>query len=441
MSWKNEGNELFETASAKCPCCGASITFNEKLGKLICEYCGSVYDPDGLKPSGRFDICDADEAGSEEENKLEFICDSCGAAVVTDQNTSATFCAFCGSPTLIRRRLTKSFRPDLIIPFKISKEQAISSFREWAKEHKGVPKKFTSDATLTKITGYYIPFWLIDADCNTSVGGVGQIDKDDKISRYSVDRDIRFRARRVPFDGCKKISDLLMEAIEPFDYDDIKYYNDMYLPGFYAQRYDKSALEMLDLIQIRLDAYSESIAKYFTAKEYTSVSVKPGFCYAENFSQNYALMPVWFLNVEYEGSSYSIAVNGQTGKASGVLPVSRKSIEAKAKFKALLPALIYGAFTTILAVIITLLSSGIFQGLGFGYFVIVFLLVLFLSGIPAVPFLIPAEVRAFSSMRLDDLITIGSAPDAAEYVDYRVKIEMENRDSFLSTVQKGQEQN
>lgn len=145
--------------------------------------------------------------------------------------------------------------------------------------------------------------------------------------------------------------------------------------------------------------------------------------------------------MEYEGSSYSIAVNGQTGKASGVLPVSRKSIEAKAKFKALLPALVYGAFTTILAVIIALLSSGIFQGLGFGYFVIVFLLVLFLSGIPAVPFLIPAEVRAFSSMRLYDLITIGSAPDAAEYVDYRVKIEMENRDSFLSTVQKGQEQN
>ena len=118
--------------------------------------------------------------------------------------------------------------------------------------------------------------------------------------------------------------------------------------------------------------------------------------------------------MEYEGSRYSIAVNGQTGKASGVLPVSRKSIEAKAKFKALLPALVYGAFTTILAVIIALLSSGIFQGLGFGYFVIVFLLVLFLSGIPAVPFLIPAEVRAFSSMRLDDLITIGSAPDAAE---------------------------
>ena len=96
MTWKNEDININGTSSAKCPNCGASVFFNEKLGKLFCAMCGGLYDPESMKPAGRIENRDTGEAGSEEDNKQEFVCNSCGAAVVTDYNTSATFCAFCG---------------------------------------------------------------------------------------------------------------------------------------------------------------------------------------------------------------------------------------------------------------------------------------------------------------------------------------------------------
>ena len=213
----NQADRYQGTGSAKCPNCAANIFYNEKLSKLICSMCGGLFDPSSLKPVGRIENRDTEESGEQEDNKQEFICDSCGAAVVTDYNTAATFCAFCGSPTLIKRRLSKCFRPDVIIPFKVSKEEAIDNYLEWAKTHKGIPKKFVSESVLEKITGYYIPFWLIDADCKAEVTGTGQKFHGQDIENFKIDRTLVYKVTRVPFDGCKKIANTLMEAIEPFD--------------------------------------------------------------------------------------------------------------------------------------------------------------------------------------------------------------------------------
>ena len=299
MTWKNADNKTYGTSSAKCPNCAANIFYNEKLGKLVCSMCGGLYDPESMKPSGKIEIRDIGDAGEDEDNKQEFVCDSCGATVITDYNTSATFCAFCGSPTLINRRLSRCFRPDLIIPFKVSKEEAIENYLKWTQTHKGIPKKFTSESVLSKITGYYIPFWLLDADCVTDVSGTGQKYQGENVANYAIDRTVVYHVRRVPFDGCKKISNTLMEAIEPFNYSEMRDYNDMYLPGYFAQRYDLSAIDMIDIIRIRFDNYAEGIVKRLSATEYDqfkTVGVKGS--YSENYQQVYALMPVWFLNIE-----------------------------------------------------------------------------------------------------------------------------------------------
>ena len=449
MDWMDDFDRYSGTGSAKCPNCGANIFFNEKIGMLVCSMCGGLYEPKSLKSTGRIEKRDVEDAGTEEDNKNEFICDSCGATVVTDYNTAATFCAFCGSPTLIKRRLSKSFRPDLIIPFKVSKEEAIANFRAWAKTNKGVPKEFTSDATLTKITGYYVPFWLIDADCNAVVGGSGKVNEGETVAVFSIDRNIKFRVKRVPFDGCKKIANTLMEAIEPFNYDDLVEYNDMYLPGFYAQRYDISAIDMLDIIKIRIDNYAAGLVKHFTTGEYDTVSVGSTGSYAENFSQNYALLPVWFLNVRYQGLNYGIAVNGQTGEASGDLPVSSKTVLTHSSMEVMKWAAKYLGITAAFALLFQI-PAGIgfmdskladMPGTLFGWMFGMFLITWLMFSLFGLTVFIPFAKKTFRYKKFQESVTIDKAPDVEHYIDYQAKFDMQKNDTFAFMTSKETQEN
>ncbi|MBR4493133.1 MAG: TFIIB-type zinc ribbon-containing protein [Clostridiales bacterium] len=424
MNW-NDDVDIFSANSAKCPGCGSNIFFNEKIGRLVCSFCGGIFAPETLEPSGYIEKRDIDEAGEEESNKQEFVCDTCGATLVTDYNTSATFCAFCGSPSLIGRRLTKQFRPDLIIPFKVSKEEAIKNYRAWVATHKGVPKAFTESATLEKITGFYIPFWMIDADCTTLVGGTGQIDNgDNTIANFFIDRTIRFHVTKVPFDGCKKISDILMEAIEPFDYKDLVPYNDLYLPGFYAQRYDKSAIDMLDVIGIRLDAYAENLVKQFSASEYDKITTSSAGSFADNFSQLYALLPVWFLNIKYEDKTYSIAVNGQTGEASGSLPISKAQVNANVVKEVFRWLPLYLCVTAVVAALFALVS------IDRGIYLQLFLMMFGMTSLAGLTVFIPFIRKKVRFLKFNQTVTIDKAPGVEEYIDYSGKIDMEKKDLF-----------
>ena len=378
------------------------------------------------------EIRDIGDAGEDEDNKQEFVCDSCGATVITDYNTSATFCAFCGSPTLINRRLSRCFRPDLIIPFKVSKEEAIENYLKWTQTHKGIPKKFTSESVLSKITGYYIPFWLLDADCVTDVSGTGQKYQGENVANYAIDRTVVYHVRRVPFDGCKKISNTLMEAIEPFNYSEMRDYNDMYLPGYFAQRYDLSAIDMIDIIRIRFDNYAEGIVKRLSATEYDqfkTVGVKGS--YSENYQQVYALMPVWFLNIEYDGSTYGIAVNGQTGKASGSLPVNKKRVHMHALGSVVLDVLKFMAITLVISIVASTIMFILTSGREANTLYWIMVLVLFIiENISGLLFLVPHINKKFRDNSFYESVTNDKAPNIDEYVDLKTNFRMDNRDSF-----------
>lgn len=315
--------------TSQCPGCGAPVRYDAKAGKIICASCGSAYDPGTIRLIAKLDIKDQGDAGDREEDKREIVCDSCGAVLVANENTSAAECAFCGSPALVTRRLIREFRPDKMIPFTVTKEEAKERFLEWAKKCKYAPKDFTSAEHVNKIKGLYVPFWLIDAKCHAiGDGSAFRVDTYNGTpirEMYSISRDVTFNVAKVPFDGSKAISDRLMEAIEPFDYGKLRDYSDSYIPGFYAERYDVNALEMADRIEARLTGYARQVAEDINA-EYETVDLKVGSSYVEEYSQLYALLPIWFLNYRYEGLNYSFAINGQTGEAAGDIPYSKSKM-------------------------------------------------------------------------------------------------------------------
>ena len=308
--------------SKKCPSCGGNLIFNSDEQMLVCYFCGGSFSPEKLDLLSTITVFDTEESGEEEEDKTEIVCGACGASIITDKNTSATFCAFCGSPSLVTNRLTRRFRPDYVIPFKISKEDAITKIREFAKSGRYVPKSVLNDKNIKKITGLYVPFWLMDSRCEIHSSGVGYKNHLSTRDKYNVISDVDISLKAVPFDGALELEDDLMESIEPFDMSEMVSFNSSYLQGFYAKRYDLSVDRLSDRIIARLQRYGREAVSYLMMG-YDSYSSDFVFPTPHDLTQKYALFPIWLLTYEYDGKRYQIAVNAQTGKVDGHLPVNK----------------------------------------------------------------------------------------------------------------------
>ena len=318
--------------SAKCPTCGANIFYEPELESMMCRDCGNIYAPDTMEPRGSLGISKehdymGDSDMSEDDKKRhEIVCNSCGAALVADENTMSTMCPFCGSPALITRRLTREFKPDYIVPFKIDKDQAKSIMNTWLRSRKKTPIGFRNKFRLTKMTALYVPFWLIDCGVNTDMSGTGKIHAGLETSIFEVDSTITYYVKGVPFDASLKIANKLMEAIEPFDYSDMVPFESKYLQGFYADKYEQLPTEMTERIMRRLERFSRSETS-MVSKKYSEYEVRgeKAFTWLNSLSVKYCLLPVWFMNVDYDGRKYQFAVNGQTGEAGGSVPISKVS--------------------------------------------------------------------------------------------------------------------
>lgn len=311
-----------DSISRKCPGCGGNLVFSVKDQSLTCSFCGNAYSPEKLELLEQIRVFDEGSSDEREDDKNEIVCGSCGARVITEKNTSATFCAFCGSPSLVRERLTKQFRPDYLIPFKITKDEARKKIEEFGKQGRYVPKNFFSKRNSQKITGMYVPFWLMNSRCNIHTRGLGYKNHLSGRDRYQINSTMDIQFTNVPFDGALKIEDDLMESIEPFDCSEMVDFKSSYLQGFYAQRYDLSADKLSDRILARLERYgretSQSAFSGYDKIDLGICDIKP-----HDLKQAYALYPVWILTYEYDGAIYKIAVNGQTGKVDGYLPVDK----------------------------------------------------------------------------------------------------------------------
>lgn len=331
--------------SKKCPNCGSNLFFDTEHNAMMCGNCGGQYDPETLGRTGSFALSNPEkdydgktEMSEDDKRRHEIVCNSCGAQIVTDENTSSTFCAFCGSPALVTRRLTREFKPDYIIPFAFNKEKAISLFKAHCEEVGHLPKNYINDEVLSKLTGLYVPTWIISSEVEARLNGIARVGKvTDHVYEYSgtgatcsenysqrIYAKAKFRLKDIPFDGEKKLPDRLMSAAEPFDFAELVPFRPEYLQGYFAEKYDEQPLDMTDKIYRRLDKYALEVSgtldlgyDKFTP-DYKSSRVR-----YTNQEIKYALLPIWFLTLEYKGIRYQYIVNGQTGKVSGEFPYAR----------------------------------------------------------------------------------------------------------------------
>ena len=167
-------------------------------------------------------------------------------------------------------------------------------------------------------------------------------------SFYEVQRAGTLPFSRVPVDASRKMPDDYMDSIEPFDYAGLKPFSTAYLPGFFADKFDVSIEESSSRADKRC-RQSLSDALQGTARNgrpYTSVTPTGEDIHLNRTGVHYALLPVWMLNTRWNGKNYMFAMNGQTGRMVGDLPVDRKRFwglfaAVAAPMTAVLTALLY----------------------------------------------------------------------------------------------------
>ncbi|OYO90869.1 hypothetical protein CG709_13050, partial [Lachnotalea glycerini] len=267
------------------------------------------------------------------DDKMEvksYQCPTCGAELLTDVNTTATFCNYCGNSALIENRILQD-KPYAMIPFSISKEEAKAAYLKWCKKGLLTPRSFTSQSTIEKISGMYVPFWLYDYDTEVSLRADCtrvrvERHKDTEYvhtDHFDVYREVKTTYRKVPADASKNMDDEIMDKLEPFNYGSLKQFQMPYLSGFLSEKYSYSSYEMKERIEQRIQEYASSAARN-TISGYATTTVVYEDVRLDNTSSKYVLLPVWLLNYRYLGKNFVFAMNGQTGKVVGDLPVSKK---------------------------------------------------------------------------------------------------------------------
>ncbi len=329
----------------KCPCCDAALHFSGQEQKLSCEYCGNSFELDAVMAFN--EEAAQEEEFSWEEPELqawqeaeqgqvqEFSCPSCGGQILGDAHTAATFCPYCGNPTVLPSRLSGGVKPDGVLPFQKTKEDAKAAFLQLCKGKPLLPKEFTSQNQIEKLTGLYVPFWLYD--CQGDYSGRYKATRVrswsdsnyiyTKTSHYLLVRQAEAAFVGVPMDGSSKIEDISMESIEPFDYSLLTDFDTAYLSGYFADKYDVSSEAGAQRLRQRVEnAFAEQMQP--TLIGYTTAIPTVKNLQLTQGKARYVLMPVWLLNTRYKDKTYTFAMNGQTGKMTGQLPVCPKRAAA-----------------------------------------------------------------------------------------------------------------
>lgn len=325
-----------EVTNYQCPSCTGPLQFSPDSGKLECEYCSGSFTVAEVEAfyaekneKAQQAALQTNEWGEGAENMRAYQCPSCGAELICDVTTAATACPYCGNPSIVPGQFRDTRKPDYVLPFKMEKEEAVAALKRHYKGKLLLPKAFAQENHLQEIKGVYVPFWLYDGKAEVDAAFAAtrshvRTTRDERIittEHFSVGRSGTVDFERVPVDGSAKMPDAHMDAIEPYDYGELKPFAMGYLPGFLADKFDMDSESCKERVQLRcrnsaIRAMENSVQGYDTCvTERSDVQL--------HLEQaKYALLPVWLLSTKWQDKNYLFAMNGQTGKFVGELPTS-----------------------------------------------------------------------------------------------------------------------
>lgn len=323
------------TITYKCPNCDAGLLFNAEKQRFSCEFCLSDFTAEELLETAsaeRAKRIEEDNAGFASEVS-EYHCQSCGAEIIADKTTVADFCYYCHNPIVLADKVTGAMRPTKIIPFKFDKTEAKDIFLRFAKKHKFVPKDYFSDAHADKITGIYYPFWVTDADTDSTLDTKARRVRTwrsgnyryTETSHYSLTRNGKIHFEDITSVAISDEDQKMLEGILPYPTDAYINFDMPYLHGYFAKKRNIEREDLTATVRSRMDGYASTLL-HGTIHGYTTVDSGDTIVRIDSSHWEYSLMPIWILTYRHEGrkktKTYTYAMNGNTGKIYGELPIS-----------------------------------------------------------------------------------------------------------------------
>lgn len=321
-----------------CKTCDAELYWDASSGCLKCKFCDSEFQPtdfdDATLNQAQVNSEAVDKAYTNidnlADNMVVYECKTCGGEVVALDTEMATICPYCGEAITITSKSVGEFRPDLCIPFAKDKKEAKKIYNDYVSKTFLAPKAFKEQNVIEKIQGLYTPFFLhslTDDAKHLFEGELKSYSKSgyDRVTThkvFSLSIGTKGVFDRIPTDASKRIDNNLMDAIEPFDYNDCKEYNPAYMAGFVAEQKDDDEQELASRAEQKATSAMTENAKSQFAKYSQLRTISDNHTISDQ-KQEYAMLPVWVLNVKHNDKKYTYAINGQTGKIVGKLPMDK----------------------------------------------------------------------------------------------------------------------
>ena len=306
-------------------------------GRLGCECCGNDMDPEEyVRLAGGGALVNGAEVGREDLNRpvgeRRYTCSSCGGSISVGALSVTGRCPFCGNPIVFMDKYhAQKFAPDYIIPFRIRQETFLARWEREYSKFRFLPDSFRKSLAITTLTPKYVPFWLYDIDAEGSVTcRLEKIHREygDKKNFYHTIYDCSARGSmsftRLPQDGSIGMDDDISHALEPYDLQHAKAFNYAYLSGQNAEIFDMNSI--FSFRQARLRAEETFVRFLANADDYSYYKVTGKQLKIIPRSAQYALFPIWYMELEWKSDLYRIAMNGSTGKFVCDVPTSLEKL-------------------------------------------------------------------------------------------------------------------
>ena len=334
----------------RCPSCGGTLRFDVQKQKLVCEYCESEFDPDGVEETKG--AVESPSFNGETMDAKIFTCPNCGAEVFATDLDAVEYCSYCGTFVTLESRLAKIQKPSYIIPFGVTKEKCLELYKEELKKAHFLPSYMNEKNAESKFRNFYIPFWLYtqkfkpDAEVKFKTT-VDYVEQDAEFRqkydvgkrRYEVTAKVSGNVEGMIYDASVNLEDRISDEIKNFPMDSLKEFKRNVMAGSYA-----------DVADVQSKTYSEDACKWGfesvapkvqetvenkkrsevegdlgkSAKFFTDVSLSQNIDECCESDSKLAMLPVWFLTYKIKDRVFYSVINGFTGKVFAEIPVAIK---------------------------------------------------------------------------------------------------------------------
>lgn len=335
-------HDVGEALHLPCPSCGNELQWSASRKRLNCSYCGYEEEIDNsndkvVEQSLADAVTQIADFMPEKIGKKVFDCQNCGAKFMVEQEEVKVNCGFCGSTKVNLEAFDHQYiQPIGIIPFYVSRDEAVKLFSKWVKSGWFYPNKLKHLAAIDSLHGLYIPFWTYDAQSEADWSGEAgyyynetvRVNINGKPQTKQVQK-VRWKRRSGHlshfFDDILVVASggleqKHVERILPYQLGEVVNFDPRLMIGWEAEVYNLQVDKGYQIAENIMDSKLRNMCSAQlggdTQRNLHVTSSKSGQTF------KLIILPVWIAAYIYNDEVYRFTINGQTGRVHGKKPLS-----------------------------------------------------------------------------------------------------------------------